>query len=86
MSREMDAITQSAGLKITDVKRAVGSLWAYMYDCRTIVSGNSVLLQTSSCGRELDCCVATLGVVRYDSLSETDPRTVLSDFDDLREI
>lgn len=27
--REMDALTQSAGWKITDVKRAVGSLWAY---------------------------------------------------------
>ncbi|KAI0349362.1 S-adenosyl-L-methionine-dependent methyltransferase [Trametes cingulata] len=27
--REMDALTQSAGWKITNVKRAVGSLWAY---------------------------------------------------------
>ncbi|KAI0761083.1 S-adenosyl-L-methionine-dependent methyltransferase [Trametes elegans] len=27
--REMDALTQSAGWKITSVKRAVGSLWAY---------------------------------------------------------
>ncbi|KAI8978353.1 S-adenosyl-L-methionine-dependent methyltransferase [Trametes punicea] len=27
--REMDQLTQSAGWKITDVKRAVGSLWAY---------------------------------------------------------
>ncbi|KAI0630028.1 S-adenosyl-L-methionine-dependent methyltransferase [Trametes polyzona] len=27
--REMDALTQAAGWKITNVKRAVGSLWAY---------------------------------------------------------
>ena len=27
--REMDALTQSAGWKISRVKRAVGSLWAY---------------------------------------------------------
>lgn len=28
--REMDALTQAAGWKITTVKRAVGSLWAYI--------------------------------------------------------
>ena len=28
--REMDALTRSAGWKIERVKRAVGSLWAYM--------------------------------------------------------
>ena len=28
--REMDALTQSAGWKISRVKRAVGSLWAYV--------------------------------------------------------
>ena len=28
--REMDALTQNTGWKITRVKRAVGSLWAYI--------------------------------------------------------
>ncbi len=28
--REMDALSQSAGWKISRVKRAVGSLWAYI--------------------------------------------------------
>lgn len=27
--REIDALTQATGWKITEVKRAVGSLWAY---------------------------------------------------------
>ena len=27
--REVDALTQATGSKITSVKRAVGSLWAY---------------------------------------------------------